>query len=333
MTVAGVNVSRGHVWLRRANDSARWLVAPLLQALQVLLFVVAITFLLIRVIPGDPATVIGGPNATDETRAAIRAELHLDGGLPQQFVDYFSSLARGDLGHSLVVQPGQSVMSIIATALPVTLMLVLWTVFLALIIGVPIGLAAATRGRATDVAIRTGAVVSLAVPPFFVGLLLILLFVLRWPLFPAGGWSTSLGGAAYHLVLPGVALASYLTPLVVRATRQAACSAMAQPWVEAAAARGLSNRRLYLRHILPNSLLPVITLVGYNFGLLITAAVVVESVFSLPGIGHQLVDAINQRDYPLIQGIAVVSAVIVVLSNLAADLLAARVDPRIRRRS
>lgn len=315
--------------MARGGKSALALLGPVRRAAAVCVFVVIITFALIRLIPGDPVSAIAGARATPEIRAELTRELHLDGSFVNQFGSYLGSLLRGDLGTSLVVQPGHSVLSILGATLPVTLGLVGIAVIFSVLVGVPVGLLAAVRGRAADTLIRIGAITSLAVPPFFFGLVLILLFALRWPIFPAGGWEPGLGVAWRYLVLPAVALAGYLTPLITRATRQAASDALREPWAEAAMARGMSATRISLRHVLPNSLLPIITLVGYNIGVLLAGAVVVEAVFGLPGIGQQLVNAINQRDYPVIQGIALVSAVVVVISNLVADVIIARLDPRI----
>jgi peptide/nickel transport system permease protein len=171
----------------------------------------------------------------------------------------------------------------------------------------------------------------LALPPFFLGLIFVLFISVRAGLLPAGGWGSGPLADVRFLVLPALALAGFLTPLIVRVCRQAARHALREQWVEVAIARGISRRRIVGFHILPNTLLPVITLVGYNLGALLTGAVVVETVFALPGIGQELVNAIDTRDYPVIQGIALISALAVVAGNLLADLLSTLVDPRTRR--
>ena len=202
---------------------------------------------------------------------------------------------------------------------------------LSLLLGIPLGLYAALGGGVADFTVRALLTVLLALPPFFLGLLLLLFFSLKIRLLPAGGWSDTALSDVEYLVLPGFALAGFLTPLVARVCRQAALQALREQWVEVAIARGISSRRITFFHVLPNSLLPVITLVGYNVGALLTGAVVVETVFALPGIGQELVNAINTRDYPVIQGIALVSAIAVVIANLFADLLSSIIDPRSRR--
>lgn len=301
------------------------------QLLIVTVVVVLLTFLMVRVAPGDAVDAISGTHGTDATRAALRAELHLDDSLPRQFAAYVSGLARGDLGRSLV-QQGRSVDAIIGARLPVTLAVIVGTIVLGCLIAIPLGLLAALAPwRATDVTVRTTLSLLLACPPFFLGLLLILGPALALGWLPAGGWPGTWPQNLRFVVLPSLALAGYLVPQVARAVRQAALDATREQWYDAALARGLSGPTLALRHVLTNSLLPVVTLVGLNIGALIAGAVVVEAVFGLPGIGQELLAAINQRDYPLIQGIVLVTALIVVLSNLLADIAYRLIDPRTRR--
>jgi peptide/nickel transport system permease protein len=180
--------------------------------------------------------------------------------------------------------------------------------------------------------VRTLLSLMLACPPFFLGLLLILGPALELGWLPAGGWPDRWPENTRYIVLPSLALAGYLVPQIARSVRQAALDATREQWYEAALARGLSTRTLTLRHVLPNSLLPVVTLVALNIGALIAGAVVVEAAFGLPGIGQELLSAINQRDYPLIQGIVIVTALIVVVSNLLADVAYRVLDPRTARR-
>jgi peptide/nickel transport system permease protein len=328
----GASVTRHPVWdfgFRIFGRRARPLgVAS--HALTVTALVVIITFALVRVVPGDPVVSIEGTKSSPEARAALRHQLHLDKPLPVQFELYVRSLVTGDLGSSLIEQ-GRPVSTIIRRSLPVTLSLVGATILLSCLIGIPLGLLAALREGPVDFAIRAFLTVLLALPPFFLGLLLILLFSIKLSFLPAGGWGTMASADLKFLVLPAVALAAFLIPVVARVCRQAARQALHEQWLEVAIARGLPNRRLTLFHVLPNSILPVVTLIGYNAGALLTGAVVVEAVFALPGIGAELVSAINTRDYPVIQGIALVSAVAVVAANLMADLVAVIIDPRSRR--
>lgn len=319
---------------RRRSSAAGWgrrVGFELGQALLVAFVVVTVSFLLVRLIPGDPAQAVLGPRANPQAVAALRQEMRIDQPLVAGYVDYLGALLRGDLGTS-IVQSDQSVSSIVGRTLPVTLQLVLATMILSLCVGIPVGLLAAlTRRGSVDHGTRIGLVILLATPPFFLGLLLILAFSLRWPVFPAGGWAGSWPENFRYLVLPAVAMSAFLMPQIARTVRQVAQDTARQDFIEAALARGMSRRTVVLRHILPNSLLPVITLLGLNMGALIAGAVVVEAVFGMPGIGSQLVQSVSQRDYPVIQGIAVVSALFVVLSNASADALYVIADPRTRR--
>jgi peptide/nickel transport system permease protein len=301
------------------------------QAAGTAFFVMVVAFLLVRLVPGDPATGILGAKATPAAAAALREQLHLNHSLPEQFWLYISDLFQGDLGHS-VVHPQESVVSIIGETLPTTFSVVAAAIVISVGVGVPLGLwAATTRWGAIDFGVRTVAVLFLATPTFFLGLLLILVFALTLGIFPAGGWGEGWPENVEYAVLPAIALSGYLTPLIVRTVRQAAIAAGGQQFVEAAIARGVPQRSIVLGHILPNSLLPVVTLVGINVGALVTGAVVVEAVFGLPGLGSELVEAVGVRDYPVIQGIAVVSALCVVAANLLADALYIFIDPRTRR--
>lgn len=301
------------------------------QAVVVAFVVVVLTFLMVRLTPGNAVTAITGTHGTNFSRAALYAQFHLNEPLVQQFGSYMSDLAHGNLGRSLV-QQGRPVVDIVGSTLPVTLSLIAGTILVACLLGIPLGLLAALSSRrGVDVAVRTVLSLMLASPPFFLGLLLILVVALGSGWLPAGGWAGSWPVNLRYLALPALALAGYLVPLIGRAVRQAATEAKTELWYEAALARGLSRRTLAIRHVLPNSLLPVVTLVGLNAAALIAGAVVVESVFGIPGIGQELITAIEQRDYPVIQGIVLVTALVVVLCNLLADVGYGLVDPRTAR--
>jgi peptide/nickel transport system permease protein len=313
---------------------ARWgprAAAGLGQALLVAFVVVTLSYLLVRLVPGDPAEAVLGARATPEAVKALRHQMHIDQPLVAGYLTYMRGVVRGDLGHS-IVQSNESVTSIVQQTLPVTLELVFATMLLSFVVGVPVGLFTALTGkRSLDHLTRIGLVILLATPPFFFGLLLILAFALHWPIFPAGGWAGSWPANLRYLVLPAVAMSAFLMPQIARTVRQVAMDVSRQDFIEAAIARGVSDRTVVVKHVLPNSLLPVITLLGLNVGALIAGAVVVEAVFGLPGIGSQLVQSVSQRDYPVIQGIAIVSALFVVFSNAAADALYVLADPRTRR--
>ncbi len=299
------------------------------QVLVVGLVVMIITFMLVHIVPGDPAVTILGPRATPETLAHLRHQMHLDEPLLQQFATFVTGALHGDLGTSLL--PGSTpVTDIVVPALKVTLTLIAFSVGISLMLGVPLGvISGITRTPGLDLGIRGVMMVLLAMPPFLVGFLL-LLFALNTAAFPAGGWGTSISDSFDYLPLPALALSAYLIPIIARTLRQSIHEILSEDFVEAAIARGLPPSRLVARHVLPNSLLPLITLVGYNIGALIGGAVVIEAVFNLPGIGSALVYAVSARDYPVVEGAALVTAIVVVIINAVADVLYQFVDPRTR---
>jgi len=301
------------------------------QALLTLFTVVVLVFLLVRLIPGDPVTTILGSETNATAEAALRLELGLDRTIPEQFGDYFVGLLQGDLGHS-AVQRADTVAKIILDSLPNTLAIIGTGMLISIVVGISLGLAAAmSRHRWVDLAVRTWAMLLYATPTFLVALLLILVLSIQLGWFPAGGWAGSYPDNFWFLVLPGVALSSHLSPIIARTVRQAAINVSGQLFMEAALSRGLSRTALNLRHILPNSILPVITLLGISFGGLLTGAIIVEAVFGLPGLGSEMTKAVARRDYPVIQGIALVSACAVILGNLVAEIAYTFVDPRARR--
>lgn len=312
----------------------RWqrrVLSKFLEALGAAFGVLVVTFMLVRLVPGDPATGLLGARATPEAAHALREQLHLNEPLVKQFWLYVSGVFRGDLGRS-VTQQHETVVRVLASSLPITLSIVVSTVVISALIGIPLGLfSAMSPRRGVDLAVRSVTVVSLAMPQFFIALILLLVFALTLAWLPAGGWGSGWPDNFRFIVLPSLALCGYMLPLITRTVRQAARNVTGQQFVEAAVSRGLSSRVVVWKHILPNSLLPVITLVGINLGALLTGAVVVEAVFGLPGMGTELVNAVGIRDYPIIQGIATASALAVVFVSFAIDALYLVIDPRTRR--
>lgn len=300
------------------------------QALLTLASIVILVFLLVRLIPGDPVKVILGVEYTPEKAEALRSELNLDRSILEQFVNYVGGLLRGDLGDS-TAQRGRSVLDVIFEALPTTMAVVLTGIVIAVIVGVTLGLVAAiSRRKGVDLAVRTWAMLSFSVPTFLVGLLLILVFSLSFGWLPPGGWPNRWPDNLAYLLLPGLALSAHLTTTIARTVRQGAIDASGQQYMEAAAARGLPSRVLNLRHLLPNSILPVLTLVGISFGTLLTGAIIVEAVFGIPGVGAEMIRAVGRRDYPVVQGVALVTGFVVVLSSYVVEIAYTLVDPRAR---
>ena len=240
-------------------------------------------------------------------------------------------LLRGDLGES-TAQAGRSVADIIADALPATAAIALTGIVIGVTVGILLGLLAAhqqaARGRSRRCA--RSSMITFSVPAFLVGLLLILVFSLTLGWLPAGGWPGTWPENFAYLILPGIALSTTMSTLVTRTVRQAAIDTQGQQFMEAAFMRGLPGRVLNVKHILPNSLLPVLTLIGISFGTLLTGAIIVESVFGIPGLGSEMSQAVSRRDYPVIQGIALVSAIVVVVSGYLVEIAYTFVDPRAR---
>lgn len=297
--------------------------------LVVVLVTVLFTFALLHLVPGDPARTILGERATPQAVAALRARLHLNQPTLEQLWLFLKGAASGNLGTSLVAG-SQPVSGIVFPALGITLELIGCSVLLSLLIGIPLGVVSGSRRTgAADVSIRVVLMTLLGMPSFLVGFLLLLL-ALDTGVAPVGGWGTTALSDLQHLWLPSLALSAYLVPVIGRVVRQSTVDTLSKDFVEAAIARGLPSRTLIGRHVIPNSLLPVISVVGLNIGGLIGGAAIIEIVFNLPGIGSALTYAVANRDYPVVQGTALVTAVIVILVNAIADVLYQVVDPRTR---
>jgi peptide/nickel transport system permease protein len=300
-----------------------------LELVVVAVLISVLVLLLIRLVPGDPATTILGVHATPDSLGALRAQLGLDRSVPAQIGESLGNLATGDLGMSLVYQ--QPVLDLVMPALGVTLSIVGLATLIAVLIGVPLALVAAlSSSPGLDLAVRLGNAALLATPPVVAGIILLLMVAIHLGVAPAGGWAGSWPANFEFAWLPSLTLALFLIPYVVRSVTRAADDAQRQPYVEAAITRGIAPRAVALRHVLPNSLIPLITLIGLNASILIGGAVVVEAIYGLPGLGGVLTNAVSARDFPVLQGAAIVTAVVVVLVNMLSDVLYGVIDPRIR---
>lgn len=292
--------------------------------------VMVIAFALIRFIPGDPVQLILGDLATEKLIQEYREVLGLNGTIPEQFVNYLSNLAQGNLGTSLVTR--QSVNAIVARTLPVTAWLIAVTVVIALFLALPLGVLAAVYRRTWfGHLFRVGASVLLATPGFYLGLLLLLLFSIRLGLAPVAGYQPGFPGNLRYLWLPALTMGGVLVPILARVLQSSIADTLEQEFVETAIVRGLPRRILVWRYLLRPSLAPTISLLGYMVGQMLAAAVVIEIVFNLPGIGTALVvEGVLLRDYPVIQGIVLVFGLIVVVVNFLSDTVSGWLDPRTR---
>lgn len=303
----------------------RFTLGRLAQALPVAWLVVTMVFALLHLVPGDPVEEMLGESSSPADAAALRARLGLDRPLPVQYVRFLSGLVRFDLGASL--HSGAPVREVLAECWPATFELALVSLGVALGVALPLGVVAARRGGGVaDRAASGMALVGASMPTFWLGPMLVLGLGIGLDLLPVSGRD---GPAS--LVLPALTLGLGIAGLLVRMVRVTLREELAKPYVLVARAKGLGSWQTTLRHALRNALPPVITVVALQFGALLAGAVVVETVFSWPGLGRLLVDSIRWRDYPVVQGIVLTVAASYVLANLAADLLCAWADPRLRR--
>lgn len=295
-----------------------------LVAIPTVLGVATLIFILVHLLSGDPARVIAGVNASDEDVRRIRHQLGLDQPLWLQYVLFIGNLVRGDLGRS--TRSGQPVTTEILTRLPYTVELAVISTLLAVLIGVTLGvIAAARRGSWLDLAISAFSVFGVSMPVYWLGLILIIIFAVNLHLLPAAGANHPLG-----FLLPSLTLALYSVGFIGRQTRSAMLEVLGLDYVRTARAKGAAWGSVLLRHALRNALLPIITIIGLQFGTLLGGAVLTETIYSWPGIGRLVTDSIFARDYPTVQGVVFVFGVALVLINLLTDLMYAYVDPRIR---
>jgi peptide/nickel transport system permease protein len=311
----------------------------LLAGLAVVMGVVILTFLLLHLAPGDPVDLLLGPTATPEQRVAQRHALGLDRPLAIQFVTWVGRFARGDWGSSIA--KGRPVRSVLGAAWPATARLVALSLLLSYLFGTALGaLQAARSGSHTDTALSVLTVTLFALPGYWLGLMLVLVFT-YWarllPAFGAAGFDADyLRGSAWlvdrlrHLALPLAALTLIGMGGAARFVRGAMLDTLSQPFITTARAKGLAPRRVVGHHALRNALTPVITLLGLSLPALFSGAVFIEAVFAWPGVGRVLVEAVQARDYPVVMASTAVSAALVVLGNLLADVLGAWLDPRVR---
>ena len=301
-----------------------YLIRRIGESLLILLGISLVTFILLYLVPADPARQIAGRSATAETVANIRAQLGLDQPFHIQYFRYLGNLLQGDLGRSYLQRT--EVSELIAARMPATLLLMGAAIVAELIMGLTIGaVAALKRNSAVDQSLMVFSFVTISAPQFVVGILLLYVFAVQLGWFPIGGY-----GTFAHLVLPALTIGLLGTGWYSRMMRSSMIDVLAQDYVRTARAKGLGKLRIILRHVAPNAILPIIAMIGIDIGLFMSGIVVVESVFGWPGIGQLAWQAIQRVDIPIIMGVTLVSAFFIVLGNLLADLIAPLVDPRIK---
>jgi ABC-type dipeptide/oligopeptide/nickel transport systems, permease components len=310
----------------------RFLIRRMVSAVPVLFVVSLVTFAIIAIVPGDVTAELAGAEATAEQRAVIRDQLGLNQPLYQQALRWYGNLLQGDLGHSYLLN--MSVTDAVLERLPVTLSLAGLALVLAVVLGVLLGVLAAIRHDSwVDQGTMSVALIGLSVPDFWLGLIMISVFSVGLAWFPTGGYvpfSEDALGWARSMALPSLALAFTQMGVIARMTRSSMLEVMGQDYIRTARAKGMRRHTVVFKHALRNALVPVITVIGVMTGVLLGGAVVIESVFSLPGVGRLIIGAIQRRDFPIIQGGLLITASLFVFVNILVDLAYGWFDPRVR---
>lgn len=306
-----------------------YLIRRIALAVVVLFGLLVATFFIIHLVPGDPVQIVLGGRATPQAIANVRHQLHLDRPLLTQFWIYVSHTVRGDFGDAFTL--GSPVGELLSQRVGPSAALIGYGMLLSLVIGVPLAIVAALRPNGwVDNAIRVTTTISFAMPGFWLGLMLALIFGLELRWFPVSGYSGGIGGILRTLTLPALALGLALSTVVVRTLRSSLLEVLQTEYVEAARSRGLSELRVVGKHALRNSFMNTLTILSVNIGFLIGGTVILEQVFQIPGLGQLLLTAVEKRDYQLVQALALLAGSAVVLASLAADIVQAFLDPRVR---
>ena len=311
----------------------RLVVHRALVAIPTLIIVSMMIFGLQKMLPGDPVLAMAGEDQNPQVIAALREKYHLDKPLPTQYALWMGNVLRGDLGNSL--RTGEPVTTLIAQKLPVTLQLATFGLVIAIGIGIPLGiLSAANRGRAIDYGSNVLALSGMSIPNFWLGILLIFLISVRWQLLPSSGYvppGEDLWMSLKTMVMPAFVLGAALGAQLMRHTRSAMLGVLRTDYIRTARAKGLLRGTVVLKHAFRNALIPIVTVLALLFGELLAGAVLTEQVFTIPGFGKLVVDAVFNRDYAVVQGVVLVTAVGFIVLNLLADVLYVLLNPRLRR--
>ncbi|CAG9243354.1 ABC transporter permease [Paraburkholderia unamae] len=303
-------------------------VSRVIQLVPVLLGITVIAFLLLRALPGDPATLMLGSRGTAADIANLTAQLGLDRPLWQQYLSFLADILRGSFGQSIAYR--SAVAPLVLARLGPTLALVGVSTLMALALTVPLAmLTALKRGGLFDHGVKLVFVVALSMPPFWLGILLVLLLSIHWPLFPVSGYGEGWVSHLWHLVLPSAVIALGTAALTIKSLRSSVIAVLGADFVDTARAKGLRNASVLWKHVFRNSLMSTISVLAVHTSWVIGGTVVIETVFGIPGLGSLLVSSIGTRDYPMVQGLTVVFAVLVVIINLLADVAYSLIDPRV----
>ncbi|MGY0692399.1 nickel ABC transporter permease [Virgibacillus sp. FSP13] len=300
-----------------------FIVRRFLQTIPVLIGVSMVVFLIMQMVPGDPAVMLAGESATKEQVEQLRNQLGLDQPMYIQYFEYIKNVVQGDLGVS--IRSNRPVLDEIMARLPITIELAFWSILVTIFLGLLAGIISATKQYSfTDVSIMVVALLGVSLPNFWLGLMLILFFSVNIQIFPVAGWGTFL-----HVILPAITLGTSGAAIVARMTRSSMLEVISQDYIRTAKAKGVKDRYITYKHALKNALIPVITVVGLQFGALLGGTVLTESVFAINGVGRMIVDAIRMRDLPLVQGSILVVSFIFVMVNLIVDISYKFFDKRV----
>ncbi len=309
-----------------------YVIRRLIAVIPVMLVVATVSFVLIRLAPGDPASVIAGPYAGAEDIAQMQRALGLDQPLPVQLVKWWGRLARGDLGDSIFLR--RPVIEAILERLEPTLLLTAWSMLVAVLVGIPVGVISARHHNTVlDQSFMALALLGLSVPNFLLGLLMILCFGVWLGWLPVAGYAaleTGLWPNLRSLIMPALALGLVQSALIARITRSSMLDVLREQYILSGRSKGLSERTVIYKHALKNAIIPTLTVIGITFALLVGGAVVIETVFNIPGLGRLIISAVLRRDYPVVQGVVLLIAVTYTAINLLVDLAYLAIDPRIR---
>jgi peptide/nickel transport system permease protein len=308
----------------------RFIAGRFFQMVPVLIGVSVVSFFAIHLVPGDPIEIMLMGRATPETVARLHAQLGLDRPLWEQYLSFIGKALNGDFGHSIVQKA--PIATLIGDAFAVSVYLLVYGAVLSVLIAVPLAMwAAMRRDHLPDHGVRIAGMIGFAMPPFWIGLVLMVVFGLKLDWFPIRGFGEGQLGHLYHMFLPALTLALFLAPILIQSLRSSILDVLEADYIEVARAKGLSPTRILVKHVLRNAAIPVITVLAVNIGFLLSGAVLVEIVFTLHGLGSQLVRSVAFRDYPTVQGLALVFAVIVMAVNLLADIAYLLIDRRVTR--
>lgn len=309
----------------------RYLILRSIEAVLLLAGSTLVLFLLLHAVPGDPAEMILGEHATPESLARLRESMGLDQPLHRQYLTYAGNVLRGDFGSSL--RAHRPVLPYIMERFPATLQLTAVAVVLTLLIALPLGILAATKRYTLVDRLTMGlALLGQATPGFWLGLMLISIFAVHLKILPASGFGADGVDRLRHLILPSITLAAFLVGLLIRLTRAGMLDVLTQDYIRTARAKGLGERSVVARHALRNAMIPIVTVLGLQVGTLLGGAVITEAVFAWPGVGSLMIDAVTQRDYPVVQAIVLLMAAAFIVINWAVDISYFYLDPRMRRR-